>query len=150
MAELRTKIQEGVSRLEALQTEAKAQTSPFTAPSDPQDEIRLLRARIAKMEGYTEDDIQEGASKRTKMCATSSVELVPSGGSRRRLAEDFVPMCDEDVVRWMQDRQADMQEATLAGNPHEVARLCHVMGTPAASWATVTMPPSTVSNAVQP
>ena len=37
-------------------------------------------------------------------------------------------MCDEDVVRWMQDRQADMQEATLAGNSHEVARLCHVMG----------------------
>ena len=92
------------------------------------------------MEGCTEDDIQEGASKRTKMCATSSVELVPSGGSPRRLMEDFVPMCDEDVVRWMQDRQADMQEATLAGNPHEVARLCHVMGTAAASWATVTVP----------
>ena len=70
-----------------------------------------------------------------------------------RVAEvdvEFLPMCDEDVVHWMQDGQADMQEATLAGNPHEVARLCHVMGTAAASWATVTMPFSTVSNAVQP
>ena len=99
------------------------------------------------MDGSTEGDIQEGASKRSKMCATSSVDLVPSCGSRLRLAEDFVPMCDEDVVRWMQDRQADMQEATLAGNPHEVARLCHVMGTAATSWSTVAMPPSTVSNA---
>ena len=102
MAELRTKIQDGVSRLEVLQTEAKAQTSPFIAPTDPQEEIRLLRARIAQMEGSTEGDIQEGASKRTKMCATSSVDLVPSFGSRRRLTEDFVPMCDADVVRWMQ------------------------------------------------
>ena len=131
MAELRAKIQDGVNRLEVLQTEAKAQASPFTVPTNPQEEIRLLRARIAQMDGSAENDIQEGASKRSKMCATSSVDQVPSCASRLRLAEDFVPMCDEDVERWMQDRQADTQEATLAGNPHEVAGLCHVMGTAA-------------------
>ena len=100
-------------------------------------------------DSFVESKDRTGASKRSKMCATSFVDLVPSCASRLRLAEDFVPMCDEDVVRWMQDRQADMQEATLAGNPHEVARLCCVMGTAATSWSTVTMPPSTVSNAVQ-
>ena len=114
MAELRAKIQDGVNRLEVLQTEAKAQASPFTVPTNPQAEIRLLRARIAQMDGSAENDTQEGASKRSKMCATSSVDQVPSCASRLRLAEDFVPMCDEDVVRWMQDRQAHMQEATLA------------------------------------
>ena len=41
--------------------------------------------------------------------------------------EDFIPMCDEDVVRWIRDRQADMQDATSAGNTHELARLCHVV-----------------------
>ena len=148
MAELRAKIQDGVNRLEVLQTEAKAQASPFTVPTNPQEEIRVLRARIAQMDGSAENDIQEGASKRSKMCATSSVDQVPSCASRLRLAGDFVPVCGEDVARWMQDRQADMQEATLAGNPHEVARLRHVMGTAATSWSTVTLPPSTVSNAV--
>ena len=32
-------------------------------------------------------------------------------------------MCDEDVVRF-RDRQADMQDATSAGNTHELVRLC--------------------------
>ena len=36
-------------------------------------------------------------------------------------------MCDEDVVQWMRDRQADMQDATISGNAHEMARLCQVM-----------------------
>ena len=37
-----------------------------------------------------------------------------------------------------------MQEATLAGNGHKVARLCHVMGTAVASWSTVSMTPSMI------
>ena len=49
----------------------------------------------------------------------------------RRLQEDFVPMCDEDVVHWIPDRQADMQDAMLAGNTHELARLCHVVASAA-------------------
>ena len=45
-------------------------------------------------------------------------------------------MCNEDIVRWMQDRQADIHEATMAGNAQEVARLCGVMGTAATDWST--------------
>ena len=66
-----------------------------------------------------------------------------------RLQEDFVPMCNEDVVRWMADRQADIRDATMAGNAHEVARLCQVMGSAATDWSTVTVTPSMVSNTVR-
>ena len=59
-----------------------------------------------------------------------------------RLKEDFVPRCDEYIRRWMRNRQADIQEATMAGYAHEVARLCHVMASAA------TRQPSMVSNAV--
>ena len=45
----------------------------------------------------------------------------------RRLREDFMPMCDEEIFQWMQDRQADLHDATLTRNATEVSRLCHVM-----------------------
>ena len=53
---------------------------------DPQGEIRLLRARIAQMEkqGSIEDGTQEGSQKRPKMCATSSVALVPLTSAHNR------------------------------------------------------------------
>ena len=45
----------------------------------------------------------------------------------------------------MQDRQADIHEATMAGNPQEVARLCRVMGTAATDWSTPRTLPSICS-----
>ena len=65
-----------------------------------------------------------------------------------RLQEDFVPMCNEDIVRWMQDRQ-DIHEATMAGSAQEVTRLCRVMGSAATEWSTPSMLPSMASNAVR-
>ena len=146
IAELTTKIQDGTSRLEVLKAEARVQPSPFTVPTDPQEEIRLLRARIAQMEGSIEGDVQE--AKKVKICAMTLPDAAPICRSGPRLREDFVPGSDEDILRWTQDRQADMQEATLAVKGHEVARLCHVMGTAATSWSTVSMMPSMVSSAV--
>ena len=83
------------------------------------------------MEGSMDGDVQE--AKRVKICATCP-DVAPSCRSGPRLREDFVPGSEEDILRWMQDRQADMQEATLVGNGQEVARLCHIMGNAAASW----------------
>ena len=57
-------------------------------------------------------------------------------------------MCNEDIVRWMQDRQ-DIHEATMAGNAQEVTRLCRVMGSAATEWSTPSMLPSMASNAVR-
>ena len=67
-------------------TETIAQPSPFTMQPDPQEEIRLLRAPIAQMEkqGSMEDGTQEGSQKRPKMCATSSVILVPLTSAHNR------------------------------------------------------------------
>ena len=64
-----------------------------------------------------------------------------------RLKEDSVPGCDDDIICWMQDRQADIQDATLASNAHEVARLCHVMGSAVAGWPCLL--PSMACNAVR-
>ena len=46
--ELEAKIQDGERRLDALQSDTRAQLSPFTVASDPQEEIRQLRLRIAR------------------------------------------------------------------------------------------------------
>ena len=85
--------------MEVLKAEARAQPSLFTVPTDPQEEIRLLRARW-------------------KVPWTSCVGCRSSGRHAR------------------------------GNNGHEVARLCHVMGT-AATRSTVSLTPSMVSNAVQ-
>ena len=76
MAELTTKIQDGTSRLEVLKAEASVQPSPFTVP-------RSLRVRIALMEGSMEGDMQE--AKRSKICATTVPDVVPSCRSGPRL-----------------------------------------------------------------
>ena len=137
----------GTERRSFQNPRSQVQPSPLTVPTDPQEEIRLLRARIAQMEGSMEGAVQE--AKRFKICATTCPDVTPICRSGLRLREDFVPGCDEDILRWMQDRQADMQEATLAGDGQEVARLCHIMGTAATSWSTVAVTPSMVSNAVR-
>ena len=86
LAQVSARIRDGERRLEALKAEAIAQPSPFTMQPDPQEEIRLLRARIAQMEkqGSMEDGTQEGSQKRPKTCATSSVALVPFTRARNR------------------------------------------------------------------
>ena len=59
----------------------------------------------------------------------------------------FVPLCDEDVAQWMRDRQADMQDATSAGNTHELARLCQIVVS-AANQLYKKSSPSTVANVI--
>ena len=61
------------------------------------------------------------ARRRTQRLLSSSKRQAVSSVSKERegrLREDFVPKCDEEVVQWMRDRQADMQDATSAGNAH--------------------------------
>ena len=78
MQEVEARILDGERRLEALQSEARAQPSPFTVDSDPQEEIR--RSRIAQLEAS-----QSGACvqelKRPKLSACS-LDLVLLGDPR--------------------------------------------------------------------
>ena len=46
---------------------------------------------------------------------------------KKRLREDYVPMCTEDLVQWMADRQKDLQEAMLSGRAHDVTRLAQLV-----------------------
>ena len=57
---------------EGLRTEACVQPSPFVIATDPQEEIRQLRARIAEMEA---NGARDGSSKRPKTLASSPLEL---------------------------------------------------------------------------
>ena len=108
---------------------------------------RSLRAKLVATELERDEARSVRACKRQATAVVREGTPIPESSVPLRLREDFVPMCEEDIFRWIQDRQADIQDATSAGNGHEVARLCHVLGTAATSWSTPT--PSMVSNAVQ-
>ena len=125
--------------------------------TDPSEELAKLRARVAQLEAshssgishpdpgvvhgnFTSCSVQSGrggavadeggsvaGSQRGVPLFFCNRFAAPDRGSR--LQEDFVPMCDENVVRWMRGRQADMQDATAAGNAHELARFCPVVAT---------------------
>ena len=102
-------------------------------------ELQLLRGKVNESQNLNME--LQGSCKR------QAVGVTPWNRAGPRLREDFVPAY-EDILRWMQDRQADMQEATMTGNAHEVARLCHVMETAATSWSVSTTSPSMVCNSV--
>ena len=121
-------------RAEEQEAEPRNQFPPFAWVA----EMEALRAKLATAE---EELSALNLDRDAKLRRLTSTGDRPSP----RLQEDFVPMCNEDVVRWMADRQADIRDATMAGNAHEVARLCQVMGSAATDWSTVTVTPSMVS-----
>ena len=64
--------------------------------------LEQLQMRVAQLKAQNEELMSS-----PKRQAVGS-GAAPDSGSRLR--EDFVPVCDEDVVRWMRDRQLDMQQ----------------------------------------
>ena len=134
-------LEEGRARLQRLEAEAarKGQDAASSCqagpPPDWAAEVQQLRGQVNELQVQNLE--LQGSSKRQAVGVSSPV---PRPGPR--LQEDFVPMCSEDIVRWMQDRQADIHEATMAGNTQEVARLCRVMGTAATDWSTPSTLPS--------
>ena len=78
--------------------------------------MEQLRGKVIELQGQNRE--LQGLSKRQAIGTTPMCRPGP------RLQEDFVPMCNEDIMRWMEDRQADIHEATKAGIAHEVVRLC--------------------------
>ena len=147
MAELTIKIQDGTSRLEGLKAEARVQPSPFTVPTDPQEEIRSLRARIAQMEGSMEGDVQE--AKRVKICATTlsgcdaglpkwtSIE----GGFRLKVRRRHLALDAGPAGRHARRQHWQGMVTRWQGCAHD--------GRAATSWSRVSVTPSMVSNAVR-
>ena len=118
-----TEVTEAERRLIMLQTEAASHVAIMKDPTDRPDwaaELDELRQKV--------NELQIENTELRGSCKRQAVSISPVGRPGPRLKEDFVPGCDDDIFRWMQDRQADIQEATLAGNAHEVTRLCHMMG----------------------
>ena len=126
-----SEVKEGEQSLARLQEEHQRFPHVFapgamdiSAPAPPSvaAEVEQLQTMVAQLRAQNEE-----------LLSSSKRQAVnPSVKDRaRRLQEDFVPMCDEDVVHWIPDRQADMQDAMLAGNTHELARLCHVVASAA-------------------
>ena len=52
-------------------------------------------------------------------------------------------------MRWMWDRQLDMQDATTAGSAQDLARLCQVVASAAEEGLSQMSTPSMVANAVE-
>ena len=81
---------------------------------------------------------------------TSSSEYFrPCGSARKPFEGGFCSRMRRRHLSSDANRQADIQEATMAGNAHEVARLCHVMGSAVAGWSTPSLLPSMTCNAVR-
>ena len=141
-------VTEAERRSITLQTEAASHVAIMKDPIQDSDrpdwvaELDELRQKVNELQ--IENTELRGSCKRQAVSIS-----VPVDRPGPRLKEDFVPGCDDDIFRWMQDRQADIQEATLAGNAHEVARLCHVMGSAVAGWSTPSLLPSMACNAVR-
>ena len=85
---------------------------------------------------------QLASRRRTRSCSPSSqlpAEFSGTSGvgedkpmrdvepSKKRLREDYIPASVEDLVRWMCDRQKDLQEAMLSGRIQDVTRLAEVV-----------------------
>ena len=95
-------VAQAEQRLIALQTEAATpcaameQDSPHRAT-----ELQKLREKVNELQIQNRE--LQGSCKRQAVGMSTS-------GDRQgpHLKEDFVPGCDEDIRRWMRDRQADI------------------------------------------
>ena len=130
-------LEEAERKLNDLKAFRAVQVDPA---STPLPELEQFQMRVAQLQAQNAEPL-----------SSSNRQAVGSGAAPdrgSRLREDFVPLCDEDVVRWMRDRLLDMQDAIAAGNAHEMARLCQVVVSAAQELAQMT-PPSMVANVVR-
>ena len=100
-------LEEGRARLERLRKEVEIlQQGPQIAPQIPANisgDVQKLQAMVAQLQSEKEEWSKKKDSP--------------------RLPEDFVCASDEDLIRWLGDRQKDMNDALMAGNAGEVARM---------------------------
>ena len=100
-------LEEGTARLERLRKEVEIlQQGPQIAPQIPANisgDVQKLQAMVAQLQSEKEEWSKKKDSP--------------------RLPEDFVCASDEDLIRWLGDRQQDMNDALMAGNAGEVARM---------------------------
>ena len=130
------RLEEGKSNLERLRLMMTSQQ--VAPPPDSSSEVEQLRRQVADLQ----QQLGQGAD--APPCAKRQA-VVPKERTVR-LREDFVPMCDSEIVQWMQDRQANLQDASRTGNASEVTRLCHVIAETASSMAQSSELPSMVTN----
>ena len=89
-----------------------------SVPPDSSSELEQLRLQVAQLQHELGQVGEAPCAKRQA--------VVPQARAVR-LREDFVPMCDADILQWMLDRQADLQDASRMENVSEATRLCHVI-----------------------
>ena len=130
------RLEDGKSNLERLRLMMTSQQ--IVPPPDSSSEVEQLRRQVADLQ----QQLGQGAD--APPCAKRQA-VVPKERTVR-LREDFVPMCDSEIVQWMQDRQTDLQDASRTGNASEVTRLCHVIAETASGMAQSSELPSMVAN----
>ena len=119
ITELESKIQDGERRLEGLRSEASVQPSPFVIATDPQEEIRQLRARIAEMEA---NGVRDGSSKRPKTLASSSLELALLDSTTRggALMANLIHQAEMSMRKsGVPSDSSGQHSPTHSGGPHQ-------------------------------
>ena len=115
-------------------------------PPPANAEIAALRARLASVEEERDDAMEGRPAKRVATGPQFRGKMTKDRPGRLR--KDFMQMCDEEIIQWMQDRQADLHDTMLTGNATEVSRLCHVVADAATSFSKSLTPPSLLANTV--
>ena len=131
VAKLDKERAEEVARMEAAQANVERLRHTQTQPPPPPDTISVIQSLQMQVEQLQ-----------------TQLRCEKTRDRPGRLPEDFMPMCDEEILQWMQDRQADLHDATLSGNATEVSRLCHVIADAATAFSKTLTPPSLLANSV--
>ena len=129
------RLEEGKANLERFRQIVASQQ--VVLPPDSASEVEQLRMQVAQLQ-------QELGQVGEAPCAKRQA-VVPQARAVR-LREDFVPMCDADILQWIQDRQADLQDASRMGNVSEVTRLSHVIAETASGISQPADLPSMATN----
>ena len=112
-AELVAELEAGQAQLPRLRAMAEKPIVP-----EASSELAMLRAKLAAVKEERDAALQARPAKKLATGHGVAPIATTTISNHPRLQEDFVPMCHEDIVRWMQDRQADIRDATMAGNAH--------------------------------
>ena len=105
--ECEKELSEAEERLWRLRFEAER---PVAAVPDSATGVQRLQQQLAEAQAQLH---QQG-----------SVSVTTEGPAKRpRRREDFMCSCAEEVIKWISDRQSDIQEEIKKGNTAEVARL---------------------------
>ena len=109
-------LEEACSRLSRLETQAAVLPPDATPPPDPIGEVQKLQAMVTQLQVEKEELV--------RLANTSSCERSRVRAEHIPIMPNFIPA---ELAHWMDDRQAELQEAFSIGDDQAVLELSSKM-----------------------